>query len=81
MCSVKQRRESLIYEEPGRKFFINAPQGDGYTLIVESMGECDPGLDILSIAEKLRIARNIKSLLLKKGKQVEIICDHHLVVD
>jgi len=71
-----------MYEESGESFLVNAPNGDGsYIVQIEDMGAVDLKLDLLPVTEKLRIARNIRDALLRKGVDAEVLYEHRPVRD
>jgi len=73
---------SLMYEESGESFLVNTADGEGsYIVQIENMGAVDLKLDVLPVAEKLRIARNIRDALLRKGVNAEVLYEHRPVRD
>jgi hypothetical protein len=75
----RKGRDGLIYEEPGRRFLVSAMEGDGYTILVEQMGDADFALDALPVDEKLRIARNIQHALTDRKIDVEVVYQHRVL--
>ena len=70
---------AIRYEEGSRKYLLNVADGDGYSILVEHMGDVDPALDSLSIEERLRIALNVKSELQSRDIAVDVIMGARLV--
>jgi hypothetical protein len=74
-------RDALLYQEPGHEFLVSALEGGGYSIIIEHMGDADVTLNNLPVAQKLRIAKNIRRALLDHGVDAEIQYEHRVVRD
>jgi hypothetical protein len=72
-------RGSLVYQETGGEYVVNASEGGGYSIIVEQMGDVDIKLTSLPVGEKIRIARDIRDALLREGIDAEVIYENHLM--
>ena len=72
-------RGALLYRESGNDYLISAPDGAGYSIVVEEMGDADLSLNRLLVSEKVRIAKNIRDVLLKAGINAEVIHEHRIL--
>ncbi len=72
-------RGALLYRESGNDYLISAPDGGGYSIVVEEMGDADSSLNRLPVNEKVRIAKNIRDVLLKAGVSAEVIHEHRIL--
>lgn len=79
---VQIGRGVVVYSERGHKYLINAsPENKVCLLDVDHMGDVDWKVDSLPAADKLRIAKNIRSYLRKKNVEADVIYEHRLIRD
>ncbi|NYF81309.1 hypothetical protein [Granulicella arctica] len=79
--SIKRIRGGLLYREDDHEYLVSAVEGNGYSIVVEQMGEGDTNLGRLPDQERLRIARNIKLLLLANAIDAEVILEHRVFIE
>jgi len=79
--AVKKVHGGLLYCEQNRQYLVDVVEGNGYSIVVENMGDVDESLGRIPMNDKMRIAKNMRSVLLKNGFDVDIIFEHHIVRD
>jgi len=72
-------RGALRYRESGNDYLISVPDGGGYSIVVEEMGDADLSLNCLPVSEKVRIAKNIRDVLLRAGVSAEVVHEHRIL--
>jgi hypothetical protein len=75
----KGMRGSLVYREGGSEYLVNASEGDGYSIVIEHIADADIKLASLPTSEKVRIAKNIRDVLLRDGVNAEVIHEHRVL--